>query len=522
MPLFAENTKSPTVAQPPSIGSTGFRRFLLLLALYLAAHAAIRLSLSKSLEFDEAEQIILTQSLATGYSEQPPLYTWLLWALVQLFGVNVFSLAVLKIGLLAGAYLLLYRVASSLLRDARLACLAAFSPLLVPVFAWEAIRLLTHTILLCVVSLATLLTLLRLRERSRTADFALLGCWLGLGMLSKYNYALFVAALTAAALSLRSFRVRLQDRRLVLSLVVAVALVAPHAHWLINHWQEAHEYLRRHTHVDRTASVVAAFAAGVGHLFYNLTLGLGLLAAAGLTFFPRGFTVACPSEATDDGRRLLGRLFLAALVLLVFLVIAGGVRHFRLHWFAPLLLLLPVWFFGRLEGVTLPRWRLGGYAAVLATAALGVVLVRTAALCCDFDAGKHKTRDFLYAEQAVRVRSMGFENGTVVVFDPLIGAYQRLYFAAAPVHCLRYPSCPHPAKREPGPVLAIWDATVGDAMPQPLSRYLADQLGQSQPAAAHFVEVAPRRFDRTTHRLGFLLLRERGVKKQEAAVRVLQ
>src|SRR5262245_55290931 len=136
----------------PCLGTAPAGRiFLILLALYLAAHAAIRLELSRSLEFDEAEQLVFVQSPTLGYSAQPPLYTWALFPLVQVFGTNVFALTLLKIGLLGAMYLLLYRVARHVLGDERLACLAAFSPLLVPCFGWEAIRMMTHTALLCVV-----------------------------------------------------------------------------------------------------------------------------------------------------------------------------------------------------------------------------------------------------------------------------------------------------------------------------------------------------------------------------------
>jgi len=50
------------------------------------AHVAMRLLASPALKWDEAEQILWTQELALGYGPQPPLYTWLQWAMNQVFG----------------------------------------------------------------------------------------------------------------------------------------------------------------------------------------------------------------------------------------------------------------------------------------------------------------------------------------------------------------------------------------------------------------------------------------------------
>jgi 4-amino-4-deoxy-L-arabinose transferase-like glycosyltransferase len=563
----------------PFSTSPGPRRFLFLLALYLVPHAIIRLLLWNSLEYDEAEQLLFAQSLALGYSPQPPLYTWLLWPLVRLFGANVFALTLLKVGVLAGVYLLLYRLAARLLKDGRLACLAAFSPLVTQVFAWEAIRMMTHTALVCLLCLASLHTLLRLRERSRTGDFVLLGVWAGLGLLSKYNYSLFAAALLGAALIVEPFRARLLDRRLALAAAVAVAVFAPHGFWLTGHWEEAREYVLQYSHVQRENGSRKGALVGMGSLAWSLALaaagpalaaavflpmafrrggaqpgalrprsggegfatgpprplysggeGLGVrgASAAGdspLTPYPsplkqgRGEGEADPSRPHRGGEgpwveargeqepahRLLAWSFLLALGLLVALV-AAGVRGYRSHWFAPFLLLLPVWFFGRLHGAAVPRWRLGGYAAALTTAAAGVLLVRLAALAFDYESGKYQTRDFLYAELMERVRDAGLRPARVLAYDPVSVGYALLYFPEAKPRCLMFRSCRAAAAGE-GPVLVLWDATPGAKYPGELREELAGRFGLAwERLASSHVEARPRVFKSSTTRLGFLLL----------------
>jgi len=72
------------------------QRTIAALGIYFLLQLFVRLLVSHGLELDEAEQLLLTQHLGLGYGSQPPLYTWMLSGLFALFGVNIFSLALLK------------------------------------------------------------------------------------------------------------------------------------------------------------------------------------------------------------------------------------------------------------------------------------------------------------------------------------------------------------------------------------------------------------------------------------------
>ncbi|MCZ7561386.1 MAG: glycosyltransferase family 39 protein [Burkholderiaceae bacterium] len=176
------------------------RQLLLLMLLYFGAHLLSRVLVSGALELDEAEQALWTQRLAAGYGAQPPLYTWLQWGVFQLAGVSVFSLALLKNVLIALTYLFMYLAALRAM-PARLALLASASMLLIPHIGWESHRDLTHSVLVTTLASATILVVLRLVERPRAALYLLLGLVAGLGILSKYSYALFFAALALALLA---------------------------------------------------------------------------------------------------------------------------------------------------------------------------------------------------------------------------------------------------------------------------------------------------------------------------------
>src|SRR5438876_12418667 len=85
------------------------------LVLYLGVHLLLRLALSPSLIPDEAELALFSQSLAWGYSEQPPLYSWLVWGIVHLLGLSVFSLTLVRMLVLASVPLALYAAARAVM-----------------------------------------------------------------------------------------------------------------------------------------------------------------------------------------------------------------------------------------------------------------------------------------------------------------------------------------------------------------------------------------------------------------------
>jgi hypothetical protein len=75
---------------------------LTLIGAYLAGHFLLRLALSPTLGMDDAEQILFAQQFALGYRfRQPPLFTWLLLPLVEIFGPGLLAVSVLRYLLLA-------------------------------------------------------------------------------------------------------------------------------------------------------------------------------------------------------------------------------------------------------------------------------------------------------------------------------------------------------------------------------------------------------------------------------------
>ncbi|HWC02253.1 MAG TPA: hypothetical protein VHF87_05740 [Methylomirabilota bacterium] len=88
---------------------------VLVLAAYATAHFGMRVAVSGTAELDEAEQLVLTQALALGYDDQPPLYTWIQALALRVLETGIPALALVKNGLLFGTHLFVFLSARSVL-----------------------------------------------------------------------------------------------------------------------------------------------------------------------------------------------------------------------------------------------------------------------------------------------------------------------------------------------------------------------------------------------------------------------
>ena len=434
------------------------RQLTLLLLAYFGAHLASRVLISDALELDEAEQALWTQQLAAGYGAQPPLYTWLQWGVFQLTGVSVFSLALLKNVLLALTYVFTWLAARRTL-PAPLALLASASMLLIPHIGWESHRDLTHSVLVTTLAAATVLVTLRLLERPRPALYLLLGGVAGLGMLSKYSYAVLFVALALAVLATREARAVLRSPWLAAGALVALLVVAPHAWWLLDHWQMASD--RTLAKMDAQPGAVAGMVRGLGSLANALAGTLGVFALACVAVFGRDAWRA--RDARPRGAQCAWWLrYLAALAaLLVAMVVLGGVTHVKGRWLQPLLCMAPlIWFGCRSDLAGHPRlraWR--RLLVVVAMVLLALLTLRPMA-----DGWRGRPGD-LNQPAAALARALGAEgydgSGTIVASDRVMAGVLRTQFARAQVRVWS-PGMSRPQIAGDAPLLLIGTAADAD------------------------------------------------------------
>jgi len=479
----------------------GTRTFFLLLALFLGAYFAVYLGFCGSLHRDEADQILFSQSLALGYHEQPPLYSWLIWAFFRVLGRNLVALALLKTVILGSVYTGLYLSARFLLGDARLAALAAFSPFLMFSFAWHSISYLTHTNLLCATFVGACYALLRLLRSGKWREYVFLGLMLGLGTLSKYNFVLFGGALLLAGLMTRPLRERLLNLRTLAALAVAAAFVFPHWLFLANHLDQ----LVAIKHKVCAEPCLAGFVLGGGNLISNVLFSVTPLAIIGLLFFPQATRLAkAPVTLATYAVRFLEHYFLIAFGLFL-LVVAGGAAYFCDRWLYPLVLPAPIYLFARFWDREVSLSRLQRFGYLLAGCGLILIVVRAGQLMMGGSSScPYSLRSF--AEAADQLDTAG-GSGTIMMASRRelggnlcywlpqmrhLSADRDLYLAGA--------------QNAQGPFVLIWDTVEGEGLPPTLVHFLRQEfdLGVKPEEPIRFVDATGR--GNIPHRLGYVII----------------
>ncbi|EMI22012.1 glycosyltransferase protein [Rhodopirellula maiorica SM1] len=323
-------------------------RFAAVLLAYFGLHVVVRVCISGSLDFDESEQAFLSQWISLGYNSQPPLYTWMQTALFHVFGYGVMPLALLKNVLLALTYLCVFGTVQKATSNAAMALVASLAMMTIPQISWESHRDLSHTVAVTFAVSLLVYCVVSLRHQPHWKWYVAIGLTCGFGLMSKYNFAIVIFAVITAAVSVPSYRRWLFDRRLILSVVVAAVLIAPHTYWAIEHLQLASSK----TISTLTNEQTDSWGSNVSHGAYALvtstlaccllTLGIFLIAFRDSL---KNIYVQWKSNsiAADPTTLLIERFFLIVGFALMMLVLSGNALEFKNRWIQPFVCLFPAY-----------------------------------------------------------------------------------------------------------------------------------------------------------------------------------
>jgi 4-amino-4-deoxy-L-arabinose transferase-like glycosyltransferase len=324
--------------------------FLLVLAAYFLLQVVLRVSSPAMLDLDESESILRSQHLQPGYGSQPPLYFWLQWLMFSIFGINILALSVQKNLLLFCTYLAMFYTARTLIGIGG-AIIVAASLVLFPQIGWESQRDLTHSVLMTCIAALALWCYVGLLRHPGNMRYALFGLLIGLGLQSKYNFALFALGLVAASLLVREHRQAVWNRKVWIALAMLVLALAPHGLWLLDHLDLAIHSTRGKMHGQD-----AGYAS-------NVARGLGSMVSATFLFVTPLWIVygwiywryrdRRRDRRRDQMRATLDRpvarfflwFYLAAFACITALVLSGEVTKIKDRWMQPILFLLPLAFF---------------------------------------------------------------------------------------------------------------------------------------------------------------------------------
>ncbi|KTD00673.1 glycosyl transferase [Legionella geestiana] len=310
--------------------SAPFIVFVLFGALLFAARLFTR---SHLLELDEAEQVLLSRTLSPGYAAQPPLYSWLQYGFFSLFGLNLASISLLKSILTAACTGAWFHLCGFFCADRRLQWSATLSWALLFSISFDVLKDNTHTVLALLLSVLTLLWFVA--ENPSRSWYLKGGILIGLGILTKFNYLLFVLALGLAGWSLPEYRARLKTPRFALTLVIALLAASPWGVWLLQHpdigLHSSHKFYRE----------------SAGRLRGLLTLGGGilsfLLAPAVVYALFRPQTLS----AKTVRMHLLQRYHVLIVILLILMVTFANIANIETRWLIPLGFATPLLVFGQ-------------------------------------------------------------------------------------------------------------------------------------------------------------------------------
>lgn len=182
---------------------------------------------------DNIEQLIWLHSLEWGYYKHPPLPTWLVWAMAQLFGVHAWTSYLAGAALTLGSVGMLWCLLSQL-RGHRYATLALLAVLCITYYNGR-LNYCNHNIVLMFWVAVSAGVCWRACTTGRLRWWLALGAALGLGALSKYQIAVTMVSVLCFWSHQRGWRNAKQRCGLLTAALVALLICVPHLLWLRTH-----------------------------------------------------------------------------------------------------------------------------------------------------------------------------------------------------------------------------------------------------------------------------------------------
>jgi 4-amino-4-deoxy-L-arabinose transferase-like glycosyltransferase len=448
------------------------------LGLYFAVHVGLRLALPNSLELDEGQQLFLAQWLAVGYDTQPPFYNWLQYGVVRVLGVNVLALTLLKNVLLFASYLLVGGAAFIAISNRALAIIAVLGMLTLPQVAFEAQRDLTHSVAVLFASSLFVYALFATLERGSLFAYALTGVAVGVGLLAKYNFALLPAAALIGVILEPSFRGRLWNWRIIVAILVAGAIVAPHALWFLDHVDLATGRtlgkLKAGADVDRTGQIIAGMFSLVAAF-----IGFGTLTVAAYWIaFGRRFTQSWRSSS--KWTRLVGVIFVVVVVALVGLILFGGASALKDRWLTPYFFILPLYFSLKLDAL---NETIGNaptrFGMIIAVIMIAIPIILIARVAAPHWTGRYGKPNVPYGPALETILAEGAHRPLMVLTEDMqLAGNIRLAAPDVPVVVPGYQDFEKGHRfDETRPLLVVWRDKDNAAAPMPgdLARLLSTQ-----------------------------------------------
>ncbi len=339
-------SRIPANQSPIGLLATTLRdHTMVVLAVYFLVQMMVRTLLGAPANLDEAEQLAIADHFAFGYGPHPPLFQWLQTAAFGILGVNFLAIAFVKNAILFGTWAMLALLGRKLTGSAMLAAIGSFGLLFSANFSWESQIDHTHTVSNTFLVVATTFVMFHLLQRQTRFAFVALALCVGLGLVAKYNYALFLLTILVVFVSDPKGRKLIATPAFLLAIVVGLAIAAPHYLYILenpgagaaklgNLGINRFGFLQTRLH---GLGEFALAAAGV-HAVWLAIIGLGWLDQRKA---PRPLSGEMPQQ-TAHARQMFLRLWAMLAIMFLALVLIGGTTSFRDHWLQPEAVFFPL------------------------------------------------------------------------------------------------------------------------------------------------------------------------------------
>ena len=182
---------------------------------------------------DTIEQMSWSRSLEWGYFKHPPLTTWLYWAAQQLIGPGIWPGYLLATLVNLGSMMILWQLLRQM-RGSTFAYIGVLAVLCITYYNGR-LTLYNHNTLLTFLSTASAAICWKAMASRQLRWWATLGMVMGLGTLTKYEFAITMMSILVFWVSQRGWRDAANRSGLLVSSLICVLFFVPHLNWLRGH-----------------------------------------------------------------------------------------------------------------------------------------------------------------------------------------------------------------------------------------------------------------------------------------------
>ena len=312
----------------------------LLLLIYCLVHIVLRLLLSNTFQVDGAEQVVDSQFFQLSYGNfQPPLVTWFFWALWQLIDPSLYSFVITRYVVIFGILFLWFLISKELFRDVEWQLVASTSWLLLYPVVWQLLQGSTHTTLLSFSILLGFYAFLKIIKTNSNKWLVFLGLSMGLGISSKYSYALFPLVILPIFLFNSGLRRKIFSQNILLIIGPAILFGLPA-------FLSLYDTLERVTLQagEKTQLLLGGLLRGDASFYVNfIGASAEFLAPLWLLVIPILFLSKNQEPSSEES--IFNKIFLvyAAACFITVLVVGlvWGSQTLKARWLHPLLLIAP-------------------------------------------------------------------------------------------------------------------------------------------------------------------------------------